>query len=337
MLILGIETSCDETAAAVVKDGKHILSAIVHSQIKDHHKFGGVVPEIASRKHIEYIIQVVDTALYEARSSLKKIDALAVTCGPGLIGSLLIGLSVAKALAFSQNLPIIAIDHLEAHIYASFLMSSNIEFPFLSFIISGGHTDIYLVKGHGNYTLLGQTRDDAAGEAFDKVAKMLGLGYPGGPIISKLAVSGNPSAIHFPRAHLGKNSLDFSFSGLKTSVFNYLKEKENRTNIPDIAASFQEAVVDMLVNTIIVAQENQKVATITVGGGVASNRRLHDRLCQEMKKKNIHLLIPPPHLCTDNAAMIACAAYYNRDRMAYGNWSLNATSRRFITVSHSHM
>lgn len=332
MLILGIETSCDETAAAVVKDGTCIVSNIVRSQIKDHHRFGGVVPEIASRKHIENIIQVIDSALYEAKINMGNLDLIAVTCGPGLIGSLLVGVCVAKAIAFSQELPIIAIDHLEAHIYSSFLVSTDIDFPFLSFIISGGHTDIYLVEGHGKYRLLGQTRDDAAGEAFDKVAKMLGLGYPGGPIISQLASSGNLSAIKFPRAYLGKKSLDFSFSGLKTAVFNYLKENKKDENVSDIAASFQESVVDMLVNTLNFAVDIKRIGSVTLGGGVASNRRLRFRLKQEMEKKNIRLIIPSPDLCTDNAAMIACAAYYNKGRMKYQNWSLNATSRRFITV-----
>ena len=339
MLILGIETSCDETAAAVLEDGKLILSNIIRSQIDDHSKYGGVVPEIASRKHIENIIQVIDAAINGSDiRSIDNLDLIAVTCGPGLIGSLLIGVCVAKSLSFSKNIPLIAIDHLEGHIYSSFLTEPDIKFPFLSFIISGGHTDIYLVETHGKYILLGQTRDDAAGEAFDKVAKILNLGYPGGPIISHYSEQGNPKAIKFPRANLGKTSLDFSFSGLKTSVFNYIKTTKPQTDkINDIAASFQESVVDMLTKTILRALSEKKVNTITLGGGVASNLRLRHRLKQELGKKNIKLIIPPTNLCTDNAAMIAAAGYYNRGRAKFNNFSQNATNRRFITSQNINM
>ena len=252
-LLLALENSCDETAAAIVKDGVSVLGSALHSQVPDHCKYGGVVPEIASSKHIEIIIQVIERAFDEAVLTFNEIEAIAVTVGPGLIGSLLIGLSVAKAMAFARNIPIIPVDHLEGHIYASFLTNNDMVFPFVCLVVSGGHTDLYFVRGHGKYELLGRTRDDAAGEAYDKVAKFLGLGYPGGPIIDKLASGADPNVIKFPRAYLEKGSLDFSFSGLKTAVCNFIRYGEKpRTFDPKdqnltarIAAGFQEAVVDM--------------------------------------------------------------------------------------------
>jgi N6-L-threonylcarbamoyladenine synthase len=337
-LILAIETSCDETAAALVKDGSVILGSALYSQVQEHNKYGGVVPEIASRKHIETIIRIIQMAFDESSLSLHNIEGVAVTIGPGLIGSLLIGISVAKSIAFCMDIPIIPVDHLEGHIYAAFLTCPTIKFPFVSLVVSGGHTDLYLVEGHNRrYTLLGQTRDDAAGEAFDKVAKALGLGYPGGPIIDKLAREGDPRMVDFPRPYLEKGSLDFSFSGLKTSVYNsihYEKVSQTRESgdqqwIASIAASFQEAVVDVLVAKALAALSLTGAETLALGGGVASNTRLRGKLKQACEEKGIEIVLPPPEFCVDNACMIGVAGFFNQERAAK-DWSLTAYDSRQI-------
>jgi len=337
--LLAIETSCDETAAAVVKNGISILGSALHSQIPDHHKYGGVVPEIASRKHIETIIQVIRKALDEADLTLCDMEGIAVTLGPGLIGSLLIGLCVAKAMAFAKNLPIIPIDHLEGHIYASFLTNHDMTFPFVCLVVSGGHTDLYFIRDHGQYELLGQTRDDAAGEVFDKVAKFLGLGYPGGPIIDQLARDGDADRIKFPRAFLEKGSLDFSFSGIKTAVCNYIRyEKDPQLDAPimtaHIAAGFQEAVIDVLVDKAIKAVTRTHSHTLAIGGGVASNTRLRERLQEACRDKGIQLVIPPPHYCVDNACMIGTAGYFNQKR-ATQDWSISSQDSRIAHIEGS--
>jgi len=338
-VLLAIETSCDETGAAIVKDGVSILGSALHSQIPDHRKYGGVVPEIASRKHIESIIQVIHSAFDEAGLTLNDIEGIAVTVGPGLIGSLLIGLSVAKAMAFARNIPLIPVDHLEGHIYASFLTDSDIPFPFVCLVVSGGHTDLYFVKGHGQYKLLGRTRDDAAGEAYDKVAKFLGLGYPGGPVIDRLAAKGDPNQIKFPRAYLEKGSLDFSFSGLKTAVCNHIRfEKGNKDFAPDneatilpIVAGFQEAVVDVLVGKAMDAVMKTDSHLLAIGGGVASNSRLRERLANECKAGGIRIVIPPARFCVDNACMIGAAGFFNQKR-ATRDWHLTARDSRVASI-----
>jgi len=334
-VLLAIETSCDDTAAAVVLDGTTILGNAIHSQIPDHHRYGGVVPEIASRRHIETIIQVIAMAMDEAKLTVQRLDGIAVTVGPGLIGSLLVGLSAAKAIAFAGALPLIPVDHLEGHIYASLLTCPDISFPFVSLVVSGGHTDLYFVKAHGEYELLGRTRDDAAGEAFDKVAKFLGLGYPGGPVIDELARKADPHAITFPRAYLERDSLDFSFSGLKTAVCNHIRFEhgpgEGAGNKPasvaSIVAGFQEAVVDVLVTKAMEAVRRTGVHTLAVGGGVASNSRLRERLDSTCGEQGITIVIPPPRLCVDNACMIGAAGFFNQAR-ATRDWGLTARDTR---------
>jgi len=329
-LIMGIETSCDETAAAIVEDGKKIISNIVASQISIHQKFGGVVPEIASRKHMEYIIPVIDRALEESGKKINDLSAIAVTYGPGLIGSLLVGLSIAKAMAYAQNIPLIGVNHLEAHIYANFLEHNEIKPPFVCLIVSGGHTSLVYIKNFGEYKSLGQTKDDAAGEVFDKIAKVLDLGYPGGPITEKLAKEGNYSSIKFPRPLINDRSYDFSFSGLKTAVIYHIKDlkKENK-NIPvrDILASFQQAVIDVLVEKTIKAALKFKTKQIILAGGVAAN----DSLRREVKEKanlfNIKVFYPSISLCTDNAAMVASAGYYRFKENKKSFLDLDAVSR----------
>jgi len=315
MLVLGIETSCDETAAAVVEDGKRMLSNVVASQIEVHSRFGGVVPELASRHHIQNIVPVILQALEDASITLDAVDGIAVTRGPGLVGSLLIGISVAKGLAYTRELPIVGVNHLEAHIYSNFLEHEDLKPPFVSLIVSGGHTDlVYVGAGDRQYEKLGQTMDDAAGEAFDKVAKLLELGYPGGPIIDRLSKEGNPEAIPFPRPVLREHSLNFSFSGLKTAVLNYvLKQREagKVINNADVAASFQAAVVDVLTEKTLRAAEMKQIKVIALAGGVAANSALRRQLtlrCQELGYK---LYYPKAAImCTDNAAMIASVGYY---------------------------
>lgn len=331
MLVLGIESSCDETAAAVISRG-NLLSSVVASQIKDHCKYGGVVPEIASRKHIEAINFVVQEALEDAGVTIKEIEGIAVTRGPGLIGSLLIGLSTAKALAFALNIPLAGVNHLEGHIAASFLSESTPEFPFIALIVSGGHTNVYLVKNYHEFTLLGQTRDDAAGEAFDKAAKLLNLGYPGGVVIDKLAKQGDPQAVAFPRPM--KDSPDFSFSGLKTSLLTMLKKRGRdfeESQLPDVTAGYQEAIVDVLIEKTIQAARDNGIHRIVVCGGVAANGRLREKFAAAAIAANMELFIPPAVLCTDNAAMIAAIGEIMLVSGRSDSLDLNAVSRWPLT------
>ena len=325
--ILAIETSCDETSAAVVRNGREVLSNIISSQIDIHKRFGGVVPEVASRKHLENISPVIDEALLSAGVELKDIDAVAATCGPGLVGALLIGLTTAKAIAFSSSLPFIGVNHIEGHIAASYIEHNELEPPFTCLVASGGHSHIVNVIGYTSYEVLGRTRDDAAGEAFDKIARALGLGYPGGPLLDKLAASGNREAIDFPRAFLEKGSYDFSFSGLKSAVLNYLnskKMKNEEVNPADVAASFQEAVTDVLSAKLIKAALDKKSEYAVLAGGVASNSRLRELLMQRGEQAGIKVVYPSPILCTDNAAMIGCAAYYRYINGTRSDFTLNA-------------
>ena len=312
MLILGIETSCDETAAAVVADGKTILSSIVSSQIAVHHRYGGVVPELASRKHIESIVPVVQEAIDTAGTPLSDIDAIAVTRGPGLVGALLVGFSFAKAYAYALDLPWVGVNHLEAHINSVFLEEDCPSFPFVALLASGGHTAIYHVTSHTSVELMGQTRDDAAGEAFDKVAKILDLGYPGGVVIDSLSREGNPDKIEFPRSYLEKSSYDFSFSGIKTAVNRYVSTHQDsiKAQIPDIVAGFQEAVVEVLNYKLLNAAREKRCKHVALVGGVAANSRLRDKVTEEAAEKGLRVHIPALHLCGDNAAMIAAVGYH---------------------------
>jgi len=321
MLILGIDTSCDDTSASVVENGTKIISNIISSQSEIHKKYGGIVPELASRRHIEMIWPVVNEALKIASVRLENLSGVAVCHGPGLIGSLLVGCSFAKAVCYSKQLPLLAVNHLEGHIFSSFLEGSKPSFPFIALIVSGGHTCLYRVDGFGKYKELGRTRDDAAGEAYDKVSKLLGLGYPGGPVIEKLAQDGNPKAIDFPRAYLPE-SLDFSFSGLKTAVLNFSKSEVrsqksnaefrilNSALINDIAASFQASIVDVLVRKTEWAIKKERIKRVTLTGGVASNSELRKKMKKMGKEKEVEIFIPSISLCTDNAAMIAAAGYH---------------------------
>ncbi|MGG7176978.1 tRNA (adenosine(37)-N6)-threonylcarbamoyltransferase complex transferase subunit TsaD [Clostridium paraputrificum] len=312
-LILSIESSCDETSAAVVQDGRIVLSNIIASQIDTHKKFGGVVPEVASRMHIEVVDAVVKEALEEASVTLEDIDAIGVTYGPGLVGALLVGLQYAKGLAFSSNKPLIGVNHIEGHICANYIQHKDLEPPFVSLVVSGGHTFIVHVKNYREYEVIGQTRDDAAGEAYDKVARAIGLGYPGGPKIDKLAKEGNENAMEFPRANFHEYTLDFSFSGVKSAVLNYLnkcKMQDIKINEADVAASFQKAVVDVLRDNVFLTCKKKNLKKIAIAGGVASNSALRRALIEEGKEKGIDILFPEPVLCTDNAAMIGSAAYY---------------------------
>ena len=326
-LILAIESSCDETAASVVKNGRCVLSNIISSQIAIHTLYGGVVPEIASRKHIEKINQVVEAALKEADVTLDDIDAIGVTYGPGLVGALLVGVAEAKAIAYAKKKPLVGVHHIEGHVSANYIEHPDLEPPFLCEIISGGHTHLVIVKDYGSFEILGRTRDDAAGEAFDKVARAIGLGYPGGPKIDKLAKEGNPHAIDFPRAHMEDAPYDFSFSGVKSAVLNHLN-KCRMTGEPiveaDIAASFQQAVVDVLVDNAIRAAKDYHMDRLAIAGGVASNGALRAAMEAACEKEGIRFYRPSPIFCTDNAAMIGVAAYYEYIKGTRHGWDLNA-------------
>lgn len=327
MLILGIESSCDETAAAVVRDGREVMSNVINTQIAIHKKFGGVVPEVASRRHIENIDAVIDEALNEANVTFDDIDAIAVTYGPGLVGALLVGVSTAKALAFALKKPLIPVHHIKGHIMANFVAHKDLEPPFVCLVASGGHSHIVYAKDYTEFEIMGRTRDDAAGEAFDKIARVLGLGYPGGPKIDKLAKEGNPHAVEFPRVKMDKDSLDFSFSGVKTAVINYLhklNQNGEEYNKADIAASFQNAVTDVLCEHTLEAAEKKKCKLITLAGGVASNSALREKMTSMVGDKGIDVLFPPPVLCTDNAVMIAAAGYYEYQNGNTADMTLNA-------------
>lgn len=325
--ILAIESSCDETSAAVVVNGREVLSNIIASQIDTHKKFGGVVPEVASRIHIEVVSGVVQEALEEAGVTLQDIDAIGVTYGPGLVGALLVGLQFAKGLAFSTKKPLVGVNHIEGHICANYIQHKDLKPPFVSLVVSGGHTFIVHVKDYGVYKVIGQTRDDAAGEAYDKVARALGLGYPGGPKIDKLAREGNPDSIAFPKANFHDKSLDFSFSGVKSAVLNYLnkaKMQNVEVNKADVAASFQKAVIEVLKDNVMETCKSRNVKKIAIAGGVASNSALRETIMNAASKKGIEVLFPAPVLCTDNAAMIGSAAYFNLVNGKISDLNLNA-------------
>ncbi len=327
VIILAIESSCDETAAAVVKNGRTVLSNVISSQIDLHTLYGGVVPEIASRKHMEQINQVIRQALSEAGLTLDDITAIAVTYGPGLVGALLVGVAEAKALAFATNKPLIGVHHIEGHISANYIEHVELEPPFGCLVVSGGHTHLVNVKDYGEYEILGKTRDDAAGEAFDKVARAVGLGYPGGPKIDRLAKEGNPNAIEFPRAKISGSEYDFSFSGIKSSVLNYINQcemKKEEINKADLVASFQNAVVDVLVSHAIHAAKEYGFKKLAIAGGVASNSALRAGMKSACEEQGIEFYYPSPILCTDNAAMIGAAAYYEYIKGHRASWNLNA-------------
>jgi N6-L-threonylcarbamoyladenine synthase len=337
MLILGIESSCDETAAAVVEDGRRILSDVVASQIAVHSPYGGVVPELASRKHVEAILPVIARAIEEAQIDRDQVDAIGVTQGPGLVGALLVGLSAAKAMAYALKKPLIPVSHLEGHMHAAFLERETLDRAFVCLVVSGGHTALYRVHPDGDYQCLGTTRDDAAGEAFDKVAKLLGLGYPGGVVIDRLALDGNPQAFAFPKAYLEKDSLDFSFSGIKTAVANFVRRfgpppaqgESGAYRLEDLAASFQEAIVEVLVSKTLKAAALCEAKDIAVVGGVAANRRLREKLQEEAVYGRLVLHLPSVRFCTDNAVMIAAAAYavWKRSGFCPNPLELDALSR----------
>ncbi|MDN5347100.1 MAG: tRNA N6-adenosine threonylcarbamoyltransferase [Clostridia bacterium] len=324
--LLAIETSCDETAAAVVVNGREVRSNVIASQVAAHRRFGGVVPEIASRRHLEAIVPVVEAALGEAGLGFKDLDGVAVTYGPGLAGALLVGLSYAKAVAYALRRPLIGVHHLLGHIYAAFLEYPGLELPAVCLVVSGGHTHLIYLRDHVRRRILGSSRDDAAGEAFDKVARALGLGYPGGPHLERLAAAGDPHALHFPRAWLEEGSFDFSFSGVKTAVLNYLKQQsgEEEGRLADIAAGFQAAVVEVLVTKTVRAAKEYGVKTILAVGGVAANTALRRALAAGAEEEGLMALFPRPAFCTDNAAMIGCAAYYQYLRRDFAPLSLDA-------------
>lgn len=325
--ILAIESSCDETAAAVIENGRTVRSNIISSQIALHTLYGGVVPEIASRKHIEKINQVVQAALDEAGVTLKDLDAIGVTYGPGLVGALLVGVAEAKAIAYAAGLPLVGVHHIEGHVSANYIEHPELEPPFLCEIISGGHTHLVIVKDYGVFEILGRTRDDAAGEAFDKVARAIGLGYPGGPKIDRLAKEGNPHAIEFPRAHIEDAPYDFSFSGLKSAVLNYLNKCRmtgESVREADVAASFQQAVIDVLVDNAIRAAKDLNMDRLAIAGGVAANQGLRQAMQKACDKEGIRFCYPSPVYCTDNAAMIGVAAYYEYKKGIRHGWDLNA-------------
>ncbi len=325
--ILAIESSCDETAAAVVKNGREVLSNVISSQIALHTLYGGVVPEIASRKHIEKINQVVEQALSDAGMTLDDMTAVGVTYGPGLVGALLVGVSAAKAIAYAKKLPLIGVHHIEGHVSANFIENKELEPPFLCLIVSGGHTHLVIMKDYGEFEIIGRTRDDAAGEAFDKVARAIGLGYPGGPKIDRAAKEGNPHAMEFPRAKIAGSPYDFSFSGLKSAVLNYLNHEKmqgHEVNPNDLAASFQNAVVEALVSRTMLAAKEYGIRDVVIAGGVASNSELRARMKAACEKAHLNFYYPSPILCTDNAAMIGAAAYYEYKKGRRSGWDLNA-------------
>lgn len=325
--ILAIESSCDETAAAVVKNGREVLSNIISSQIALHTLYGGVVPEIASRKHIEKINQVIEEALKEADMSLEDMTAVAVTYGPGLVGALLVGVAEAKAIAYGAGKPLVGVHHIEGHVSANFIEHPDLEPPFVCLIVSGGHTHLVIVKDYGEFEIIGRTMDDAAGEAFDKVARAVGLGYPGGPKVDKAAREGNPHAMEFPRAKVGGSAYDFSFSGMKSAVLNYINQaqmKGETISVPDLCASFQNAVVDVLVSRAVAAAKEYGYDKLAIAGGVASNSALRQGMKEACDKEGLKLYYPSPIYCTDNAAMIGAAAYYEYINGARAGWDLNA-------------
>lgn len=327
VVILAIETSCDETAAAVVKNGREVLSNIISSQIALHTLYGGVVPEIASRNHIEKINQVIEESLSEAHMTLNDMDAIAVTYGPGLVGALLVGVAEAKAIAYGAGKPLVGVHHIEGHISANYIENKELEPPFMCLVVSGGHTHLVKVADYGVYEILGRTRDDAAGEAFDKVARAIGLGYPGGPKIEKVSREGNPEAIAFPKAKVAENPYDFSFSGVKSAVLNYINGCHMK-NIPvieaDIAASFQKAVTDVLIEHSMMAIDEFQIKKFAIAGGVASNSALRNGMKEACIKKGVDFFYPSPIFCTDNAAMIGVAAYYEYMAGRRDGWDLNA-------------
>lgn len=327
-IILGIETSCDDTSVAVLADGNKILSNLISSQITIHEKFGGVVPEVASRKHLESINPLIDLALKESEVSFNEIDGIAVTYGPGLVGSLLVGVACAKALSFALEKPLLPVNHILAHIYANFLLPERPQLPLLALVVSGGHTSLVLMEEHLKPQLIGQTRDDAAGEAYDKTARALKLGYPGGPIIDRLAGEGNPDKINFPRANLGKGrEFDFSFSGLKSSVLNHInqaKMKNEVINVEDLSASFQAAVVEVLIDKTIKAKDHYNIKNVVLAGGVAANSTLRLKMKESVEKNQGNFYCPPLKLCTDNAAMVACVGHFLYRQGIRGSFDLNA-------------
>lgn len=327
ILILAIESSCDETAAAVVKNGRSVLSNVISSQIDLHKLYGGVVPEIASRKHIEKINQVIEEALKEADTTLDDLDAIAVTYGPGLVGALLVGVAEAKAISFAKSIPLVGVHHIEGHISANYIENLDLEPPFLCLVVSGGHTHLVVVKDYGEFEILGRTRDDAAGEAFDKVARAIGLGYPGGPKIDKLSKQGNAYAMDFPKAKVADAPYDFSFSGVKSAVLNHLN-KCKMMGEPiveaDIAASFQRCVVEVLVDHAIAAAKDYHISKLAIAGGVASNQTLRSAMKQACENNGIQFYHPSPIFCTDNAAMIGVAGYYEYIKGTRHGWDLNA-------------
>lgn len=325
--ILAIESSCDETAAAVVVNGREVRSNVISSQIALHTLYGGVVPEIASRKHIEKINQVITQALEDADTTLEEIDAIGVTYGPGLVGALLVGVAEAKAIAYAAKKPLVGVHHIEGHICANYIENKELEPPFLCLVASGGHTHLVKVADYGKYEIIGRTRDDAAGEAFDKVARAIGLGYPGGPKIEKKAKEGNDKAIVFPKAKVAENPYDFSFSGFKSAVLNYIngcKMKRQEINEADIAASFQKAVIDVLVEHAVHAAKEYRIDKFAIAGGVASNQTLREAMEKACKERGIQFYHPSPIFCTDNAAMIGSAAYYEYLQGRRDGWDLNA-------------
>ena len=327
VMILAIESSCDETAAAVVKNGREVLSNVIYTQIALHTQFGGVVPEIASRKHIEKINQVIEQALTEAKLTLQDITAIAVTYGPGLVGALLVGVAEAKAISFASGIPLVGVHHISGHISANYIEHAELEPPFVCLVASGGHSHLVVVKDYGEYEIIGRTRDDAAGEAFDKVARAIGLGYPGGPKIDQLAKEGNPDAISFPRAKVAENEYDFSFSGLKSAVLNYLNScqmKGETVKTADVAASFQKAVIDVLVEHSLHAVKQFGFSKFAIAGGVASNSSLRKAFEQECARQGIRFYHPSPIYCTDNAAMIGVAGYYEYLAGVRHGYDLNA-------------